>query len=212
MEFSVLDPTTMGQGPLYDFLTHAIQPRPIAFVSTESLAGERNLAPFSFFMVGGVNPPSLVYCPTLNKHAQPKDSLRNCRETGEFVVNLLTRRLADGMNAAAAEFPPGQSEWPASGFAPLASHLIRPPRVAECPIHFECRVHRIVEHGDGPNAAVYVIGEVLMIHVDPGLLRDGKLDPMLFRPIARLGGADYLDRDGDRTFTLPRPQAPQVDL
>ena len=185
----------MPPGEAYALLTRVVQPRPIALVSTLSLAGVPNLAPFSFFMAGGSNPPSVCYSPTLNGEGEEKDSLRNVRETGEFVVNTVHRAMADGMNAASASLGPGESEWSLTGFTALASELVRPARVAESLAQLECRLFEVIAHGDGPTAARYVIGEVVRLH----------LDEAAFETIARLGGKDYLDTATGRTFALNRP-------
>ncbi|RYG15248.1 flavin reductase family protein [bacterium] len=185
----------MPSSEAYALLTSVIQPRPIAFVSTVSLSGVANLAPFSFFMAGGSNPPSVCYSPVLNSRGEEKDSLRNVRETGEFVVNTVDRPMALGMNETSAALAPHESEWELADFTPLASELVRPARVQESPAHLECRVFEIVEHGSGPTAARYVIGEVLCLH-----LRIGE-----YSTIARMGGPHYIDAGTGEQFSLKRP-------
>jgi flavin reductase (DIM6/NTAB) family NADH-FMN oxidoreductase RutF len=190
---------------LYDIMAGWIVPRPIAFVSTVSADGARNLAPFSYFMPGGVNPPSLCFCPLKGADGQDKDTLRNIRATGEFVVNLLNRPMADGMNETSPTFPPEVDEWPLSGFTSEPSQDVRPERVAESPVSFECRLHTLVEHGSGPFASAYVVGEVLRVTAHPELWADGQPQPL--PSIARLGGAGYLDLDGGKLFELHRPKS-----
>ncbi len=194
----------MAAGPVYDLLTALVVPRPIAFVSSLSQDGTRNLAPFSFFMVGGVTPPSLMVCPVLGREGAPKDTLRFIRETGEFVVNLVTRQMAEQMNQTSAYFPPEVDEWQVSGFTPLPSERIKPERVAESPAHFECLLHEIVMHGDESGSAAYVIAEILVAHISEEILEDGRVTG--FQPISRLGGADYLDLACGKVFQLPRPK------
>ncbi len=195
-----LDLAALPPADLYRLLADLVVPRPIAFVSTLDGEGRPNLAPFSFFMLGGSQPPSLCVSPTLGR-AGEKDTLRNVRATGEFVVALLTRAQAEGMNAASAALPPGESEWPRSGFTPAPSTRVAPPRPAECPAAFECRLHAVVEHGDAPGAARYVIGEIVAAHLHRVLLgRTGA-----FAPLARLGGSDYLDLATSERFALERP-------
>ena len=185
----------MPPAEAYALLTRVVSPRPIAFVSTISLAGVPNLAPFSFFMAGGSNPPSVCYSPVLDGRGEEKDSLRNVRETEEFTVNTVDRPMAPGMNAASAALAADESEWGPSGFTPLASEVVTPARVAQSLAQMECRLFRIVEHGDGPSAARYVIGEVVRLHLAEGA----------FETIARLGGADYLDTENGERFGLTRP-------
>ncbi len=196
----------MTSSALYDVLVSTVQPRPIAFVSSVSKTGERNLAPFSFFMVGGTNPPSLVYCPTLNRRGEPKDSLRNVLETGEYVVNLVDRAIAEAMNATSPEFPANVDEWSYSGLTPVPSDKVAPERVAESPVQFECKLFKVVEHGDGPSAANYVIGEIVRIHLRPEVWKDGRIVREEVRLVSRLGGSEYLDLDAMEIFTMVRPK------
>lgn len=189
----------------YSLLTETIAPRPIAFVSTISKEGVANLAPFSFFIVGGANPPSLAFSPVVGSAGQEKDSLRNVRDTGEFVVNLVHREMADGMNRASASLPPHESEWDLCGFATLPSERVRPARVAESRVQFECRLFQIVEHGTEAGAARYVIGEIVMAHIATPLVKEGKIDATAVESIARLGGPHYIDMGNLERFELKRP-------
>lgn len=203
--FVSVDPKLLSPNQAYDLLTGSVQPRPIAFVSTMSAAGEENLAPFSFFMAGGANPPSLMYSPSLNAKGQSKDSLRNVEETGEFVVNVVTRAMAEGMNQSSFEYPTEFSEWSVAGVTPLASEVVRPNRIAESPIHLECRLFKIIRHGDGPTAANYVIGEVVRAHVLESMWTGSGILRGSFRPISRLGGPEYVDLDSLEIFEMKRP-------
>lgn len=183
---------------VYDLLVSAVQPRPIAFVSTLSPDGVANLAPFSFYTAGGVNPPSLVLSINQSGHGD-KDSLKNIEASGEFVVNGLTRAMAEGMNQTSAAYPAEESEWPRGGFSVVPSDLVKPPRVAESPVQMECKLFQVIRHGNGPGAACYVIGEVIRIH----LLGN---DLSAYQPISRLGGAHYLDLATLERFSMERPQ------
>lgn len=203
--FTSIELGGLSPADAYRLLSTLIVPRPIAFVSTLSREQIPNLAPFSYFMVGGANPPSLMFSPTTPHGGQEKDTLRNCRETGEFVVNLVDRAMADGMNASSRSLPPDESEWPLTGFHPEPSVKVRPTRVRESFVQFECTVHEVVRHGSGPGAANYVIGEVLVAHLREDLIVDGKVDPHVILPIARLGGDQYLDLAGVEVFRLARP-------
>ncbi|MCB0825678.1 MAG: flavin reductase family protein [Armatimonadetes bacterium] len=198
-----LNLSELGSTIAYHVLTNLVVPRPIAFVSTLSADGVANLAPFSYFNIGGMNPPSLVFCPVLDGEGNPKDSLKNIKETGEFVVNLVNREMAEGMNAASYTFPPDASEWEPSGFHPLASQSVKPKRVAESPVQLECRLFQVVKHGDGPSSACYVIGEVVLAHLADELMDGDVILPL--SPISRLGGPDYLDLATGERFSLPRP-------
>lgn len=208
MAFVSINPLELKIRERYDLLVCAVEPRPIAFVSTISADGKPNLAPFSFFMAGGSNPPSLMFAPALNKHGEPKDSLRNVMETGEFVVNMVTRELAPGMNATSFDYPHEFDEWSVSGFTRVASDLVRPDRVGESPIQMECKLFQIVEHGEGNGAARYVVGEVLRVHVDERFWTGTGIDLQGYRPLSRMGGPNYLDTATLEVFPMPRPSTP----
>ena len=184
----------------YDLLSNLVVPRPIALVSSLDASGRANIAPFSFFMLGGFVPPSVAFSPVNNLDGSQKVTLRNVEETGEYVVNLVTRDLAEAMNEAGIDYPPDHEKWEISGLTPVRSQIVRPARAAECPVALECRLFQIVRHGEGSNAANYVIGEVLVAHLAVGL------ESTEFRPIARLGGKSYLDTDGGKLFEMARPK------
>ena len=195
----------MPPAAIYSAMATLVVPRPIALVSTISANGVKNLAPFSFFMVGGANPPSLMISPTMDRTGLDKDTYVNIEATGEFVVNLVHFDIVHGMNAASAPHPSDVSEWEFTGLDPLPSERVKPDRVAQSLAHFECRHFQTVAHGTGPNSARYVIGEVLAIHIDESLMAEGRvISPAL---IARLGGPEYLDLANGETFTLSRPTA-----
>ena len=191
----------------YSLLVEAVVPRPIAFVSTISREGVPNLAPFSFFMLGGSNPPSLAYSPTLNRDGLPKDSLRNVQETGEFVVNTVHRAIAHEMNMTSAEFPPEISEWEHAGFTPLASDLVQPARVAQSLIQFECKLFQTVHHGASSGSAAYVIGEIVRAHFASELFDEQRIRHGSVRLIGRLGKPGYVDLGESGTFDMVRPTA-----
>lgn len=198
-----MEPSELGVQGLYEFLVGTVQPRPIALVSSESSDREPNLAPFSFFMVGGVNPPSLVFCPSANGRGEDKTTLRNIESTGEYVVNWVARDIAHQVGQAGTS---QAGKWELTGLTPVASEQVRPARVGESLIQAECRLHQVVRHGAGPFASIYVIGEIVRLHVEPEILRA----PGLFQPIVRMGGPQYLDLDGFEIFELeaakPTPQ------
>ena len=206
--FRSLDLKALDAGTRYRLLTGLIVPRPIGFVSTLSADGTPNLAPFSFFMVGGTSPPSLMFSPLLDIEGEPKDSLKNVCETKEFVVHLVTREMAVGVNEASFAYPQGSAEWDASGFTMLESQVVKPPRVAESPVQFEYRLFQAVRHGEGSSAAVYVVGEIVMAHIDVALLGEDNRLLLRFEPISRLGGSDYLDLATGKLFELDRPKGP----
>lgn len=189
------------------WLTPLIVPRPIAFVSSVSASGVGNLAPFSFFAMGGQNPQSVAFCPVADRHGEPKDTLRNIRETGEFVINVVSRAMAERVNQASANYPPAVDEFDVTAFTRTASELVRPPRVAEAPAALECKVFDIVPHGAGPSHGTWVIGEVLLLHVrDEYLADDGLPDTGRVNPAARLGRQEWAHVTPETMFTLVRPR------
>src|SRR5580698_9440472 len=190
----IIDVSKADVVAVYRALIGVVTPRPIAWVTTVDGEGRVNLAPFSFFNTFGANPPVVVFSPTLRRDGSKKDTLRNLNAVGEFVVNAAVEDLAEKVNATSKELPPGQSEADYAGLTLEPSVKVRPPRVAESPVHLECRVRQIMPIGDGPIAANLVIGEVLLIHIADAVLdeRDA-VDPRKLRTIARLG-ADYYCR------------------
>jgi flavin reductase (DIM6/NTAB) family NADH-FMN oxidoreductase RutF len=200
--FRTYIPHDLSPGERYDMISSLVVPRPIAFVSSLAADGTPNLAPYSFFMAGGINPLSLVFVPTLTQNGEPKDSLRNVEETGEYVINLVTRQMADGMNQTGLDYPPEVSEWGPSGFTAIESEAVKPKRVLESAVQFECKLFQVVRHGDGASSAAYVIGEVVRTHLNEELVEQG---PRSFRPIARMGGPDYFDLSDGKVFELARP-------
>jgi flavin reductase (DIM6/NTAB) family NADH-FMN oxidoreductase RutF len=201
-----VDLSTLTPRERYKFLLPVIAPRPIAFVSTLGPNGSGNLAPFSYFTMGGSSPQSLVFCPLLNSKSERKDTLRNIEATGEFVVNIVTRAMAQGVNQASFAYEYGTDEFDASGFTRSPSTMVRPPRVAESPVNLECRLFQVVRHGEGPMASNYVIGEVLAVHVNDAVLVNGLPDIRRIAPVTRLGGDDWGEMTADAIFTMARPQ------
>jgi flavin reductase (DIM6/NTAB) family NADH-FMN oxidoreductase RutF len=208
-EYLGLDPAEMSRADAHRLLLHCVAPRPIAFVSTLSAEGVPNLAPFSYFMAGGANPPSVVISPLTDREGNLKDTLRNIQATGEFVINVVTWAIRDRMNVASAEFPAGVSEFAVAGFTPAPSVKVQPAHVQECPLAIECKLHDIVTHGSGPLSANYVIGEVVYFHVAQAIMPDGILNPRLVDYIARMGADWYARANDPAMFEMPRP--PRVD-
>lgn len=201
----LLDFTTLPPRDAYAWMTQAIIPRPIAWVSTVSADGRTNLAPFSFFQAVCSNPPTLMFVPTNNRDGGKKDTLRNIEAVPEFVVNLVPHALAAPMNATAAPLPHGESEFDHAGVAPAPSAKVRPPRVAAAPVAFECTLDRIVTIGAGVGAGNVVFGRIVALHVAEAVLgADGRsLDPLKLDLVARLSG-DFYMRSGE-LFTITRP-------
>ena len=185
-------------------LLSCVLPRPIAFVSTVSADGIRNLAPFSFFNGVGSNPPAVIFSPATKADGTDKDTVVNVRATREFVVNVVPYSIREEMNDASYPFEPEVDEFTAVGFTPLPSRFVKPSRVAESPAHMECKLVDVVKVGSGPLSANICVGEVLCFHVaDELLLDDGTVDVTKIDLIGRLGADDYCTiRD---RFVLPKP-------
>jgi flavin reductase (DIM6/NTAB) family NADH-FMN oxidoreductase RutF len=204
-----VDPADLAPVDVYALLTSCVVPRPIAFVSSLSKAGVANLAPFSFFNAGGASPPSVVFMPVTSGANRDKDTLHNVRETGEYVIHIVPWALREPMNRTSADFPPDVDEFERAGFTKAPSARVKPWRAAECPLAMECRLYRIVEHGEGPYHANYVIGEVVYFHLLERLLdAKGRVDAAKLDPIARLGGPNYTRVTPESIFPMPRPPAP----
>jgi flavin reductase (DIM6/NTAB) family NADH-FMN oxidoreductase RutF len=188
----------------YAWMIATILPRPIAWVSTISAEGKTNLAPFSFFQGVTANPPTLMFVPVNMRDGTRKDTLRNIEEVPEFVVNLVSFGLSDQMNRTSAMLPHGESEFETFGIAATPSDRVRPPRVTNTPVAYECTLDRIVRFGEGPLAANVVFGRIHLVHVADGVIGpDGKPDPAKLDLIGRMGGDGYT-RTRER-FELERP-------
>ncbi len=187
----------------YPWLINAINPRPIAWVSTISAAGKTNLAPFSFFQGICASPPTLMFSGANDRTGKKKDSVVNVEQVPEFVVNIVPYELRDIMNLTSAPLPHGESEFEKFNIATAPSTLVKPPRVAASPVSFECKLDRIVRIGDGPLAGNVVFGTILCAHVNESVITDGALDPHKLDTIGRMGG-DYYTRTTE-LFTIKRP-------
>lgn len=191
---------------LYRFLIGAVVPRPIAWVSTRSLSGRDNLAPFSFFNAFCADPPIVGFSPGYKKIFQDgaeikvaKDTLANVKATGEFVINIVTFDLAERMNLSSGEFDSEVSEFDVTGLTAALSSMVKPYAVSESPINMECKLHQIVELG----GSALVLGRIVCIHIDERVTSGGHVDPELLEPIGRLGGESYCKVSS--IFKLRRP-------
>ena len=193
-----------GHGLPHDPFNAMVAPRPIGWISSQDAAGRLNLAPYSFFNAFNYRPPIVGF-----SSIGFKDSVRNILETGEFGWNLATRPLAEAMNASCAHVAPEVDEFELAGLTPAASRVIGAPRVAEAPVSFECRLtqHLQLQGADGRKADTWMVfGEVVGVHVDRSLMRDGIYDTAAAQPILRAGGpADYFTVAPEQLFRMHRP-------
>jgi len=195
----------LGHGLPHDPFNAIVGPRPIGWISTQSAAGTTNLAPYSFFNAFNYVPPIVGFA-----SIGFKDTVRNVQATGEFVWNLATRDLAEVMNQSCAAVPPEVSEFDLTGLTPLPSTRVRPPRVAESPVTFECRSTQILQLQGVDGATVdtwLVLGEAVAVHIDTGLLKNGVYDTANAGHILRGGGpADYFTVGPEQLFRMFRPR------
>ncbi len=191
---------------IYKLMTGAIVPRPIGWISTVDADGIPNLAPYSFFNAVCSNPPTLLFCPAIRaKDHQRKDTLKNVIATREFVVNIVTEALAEAMNLTSGEYAADVNEFEVAGLTAAPSATVKPPRVAESPVHFECKLDQIVTIGETPGGASIVIGRIVHIHVaDEVLIPPDKINVRKLQAVGRLSGTTY-SRTND-FFDLRRPE------
>lgn len=202
-----VDPSESSTRDLYRHLVTMITPRPIAWVSTVSNDGVANLAPFSFFNGVAANPPTVLFCPANRRDGTAKDTLANIRQNGQFVINLVTEPFADAMNRSSTEWTPDVDEFEMTDLAKADSIRVRPPRVADAAGALECEMLQSIQLGIGPAGGNVVIGRVVWIHVDDGLVdTDGRIDAARLDTVGRMGGNGYV-HTSDR-FDLPRPDPP----
>jgi flavin reductase (DIM6/NTAB) family NADH-FMN oxidoreductase RutF len=208
-------PSQLEHREVYNILLSAVAPRPIAWVSSLSASGQPNLAPFSFFNAVCAEPPLLAFAPSMRSPkksgaeagdptGKPKDTLRNIRETKEFVINVVTNELAEAMNLTSGDYDSAINEFEVAKLASAPSKLVRPRRVAESPVSFECKLHQILDFNPGPEGGSLVIGEIVSIHVDDRHLKEGRLDRNSLDLIGRMGGIQYT-RTTQR-FEMARPK------
>lgn len=203
-----IDPKEIPVPQLFGHLTGAVGPRPIAFASTVDKEGNVNLAPFSFFNVFGANPPILVYSPSRSgRDNSTKHTLDNVLEVPECTVNIVNYDMVQQMSLASTAYPKGVNEFTKSGLTEKPSETVKPPRVAEAPVQFECKVIEVKPLGDQGGAGNLVICEILKMHISKNILDDdGKIDPILIDQVSRMG-ANWYSRAKEGLFEVPKPIA-----
>ena len=193
-----------GHGLKHDPFNAIIAPRPIGWISSRDTNGNVNLAPYSFFNAFCYKPPIIGFSSTSRK-----DSVQNIEETGEFVWNLATMDLAKKMNATAAHVARNVNEFEVAGLTPAPCRLVNVPRVAESPVSFECKLCEVIQlkGADGRKAEAWLtLGEVVAIHIDKAMIRDGVYHTALAQPIVRAGRkGDYFVIRDDAMFEMTRP-------
>lgn len=202
-----LDFSNLTAGDAYRWMSATITPRPIAWVSTLNQAGAANLAPFSFFQMITGKPPTLMISPLVQRHGRLKDTVNNIQETGEFVVNLVSLEQARSMNQTSGNFAAEVDEFTECDIAGADSVLVKPKRVANSPVSFECRMAAIHPYPPDAPSCHIILGQVLALHVNDALLTaDGTLAADKLNLISRLGGDWYGQTISSGNFELHRPE------
>lgn len=192
---------------LQNYLQYAVAPRPICFASTIDANGYINLSPFSFFNMFSTNPPICVFSPARRvRDNTTKHTLENVLEVPECVINIVNYNMVQQMSLASTEYGKGINEFEKSGFTMQDSEVVRPPRVAEAPVQFECVVNQVLPMGDKHGAGNLIIAEIKRIHIQESILDgDGKIDQAKIDLVARLGGDWYCRVTQENLFKVPKP-------
>jgi len=201
------DPSIISHAELHKLMLGAIAPRPIAFASTIDAEGRPNLSPFSFFNAFGVNPSTIIFSPSRRgRDNTTKDTFDNLKQVPEVVINAVTYSMVEQVSLASTEFPKGVNEFEKAGFTAISSEKIRPFRVAESPVQWECKVRQVIETGSGGGAANLVICEVLLVHINEEILKtDGLIDTQRIDLVGRMGGDFYVRANGNALFEVEKP-------
>lgn len=201
-----IDPKEVSTAKLQGYLQSAIGPRPIAFASTLDKNGKPNLSPFSFFNIFSANPPVLVFSPARRvRDNSVKHTLLNCEATGQVVINVVNFEIVQQMSLSSTEYAEGVNEFLKSGLTPIPSEIVKPYRVAESPVQFECKVIEIIALGKEGGAGNMIVCEVLKMHINEAVLDDnGVIDPVKIDLVARLGG-NWYSRAKDGLFEVEKP-------
>ena len=200
-------PKDLTVAKMHHYLLGAIGPRPIAFASTIDGNGQANLAPFSFFNVFSANPPILIFSPARSGRTNTtKDTYNNVKAHPEVVINVVNFDIVEQMSLASSPYPAGESEFVKSGLTPIPSDLVKPFRVKESPVQFECKVNQVIELGTEGGAGNLIICEVVKFHIDESYLDENQLiDQQKIDLVARMGGNWYCRANEHAMFELEKP-------
>jgi flavin reductase (DIM6/NTAB) family NADH-FMN oxidoreductase RutF len=203
----IIRPSELPVPKLQTYLQSAVAPRPIAFVSSIDAQGNVNLSPFSFFNMFSMNPPILIFSPSRRvRDNSTKHTLQNVLEVPEVVINIVSYSIVEKISLASCDFPKGTNEFVKAGFTEVKSELVKPPRVAESYVSFECKVNEVVPLGKEGGAGNLVICEVQLMHINDEILdAEGKIDPHKLDAVARMGQDYYCRASGESVFVVPKP-------
>lgn len=199
-----IDPTQIPTKDLHQYILGAVAPRPIAFASTLSVDGVPNLAPYSFFNAFSSNPPLLIFSSNRRvANNTTKDTLKNCEETGEVVINVVSHNISRQMALASIEYGPEVDEFKKAGFTPLPSERIKPFRVAESPVQMECVVEKIMPLGEGGGAGNLIFCRIVLMHISETILSPtGRIDPHKIDLMGRMGRFYYARASGEAVVEI----------
>ena len=202
-----IDPISLETKELHKILLSSIAPRPIAFASTVDSNGNVNLSPFSYFNVFSSNPPILIFSPSRRvRDNTTKHTLENAIETKEVVINVVNFPIVEQMSKSSIEYEKGVNEFIETGLTQVKSLLVKPPRVLESPISFECRVQEIISLGESGGAGQLIIAKVVQIHIDKKFLdKNGDILSEKLDLVARMGGDWYTRATKESMFKIPKP-------
>lgn len=206
-KMKTIGPKDLPLAEFHNALLTSIAPRPICFASTIDLDGNPNLSPFSFFNIFGSNPTRFIFSPARRVRDNTiKHTLENAIATKEVVINVVNYNMVQQMSLASCEYPKGTSEFVKAGFTPLASEKVKPFRVLESPVQFECKVVDVIETGKEGGAGNLIIAEMVLMHISPDVLTaDGKIDQHKMDLVGRLGSDWYVRASGNALFEVPKP-------
>ena len=201
-----ITPQEVSTAKLHSYLLSAVSPRPIAFASTMDEDGNVNLSPFSFFNVFSANPPILIFSPARRvRDNTTKHTLENVLKTKEVVINIVNFEMVQQMSLSSTEYPNGVNEFVKAGFTQVASDMVKPPRVGESPVQFECKVNDVIALGAKGGAGNLIIAEVVKLHIKESILdAEGKIDAVKIDTVARMG-ANWYNRSKEGMFEVLKP-------
>jgi flavin reductase (DIM6/NTAB) family NADH-FMN oxidoreductase RutF len=202
-----ISPSDITVQKLHHYLLGSVGPRPIALASTIDLNGNKNLAPFSFFNVFSANPPILIFSPARSGRTNSvKDTYTNAKAHPEVVINVVTYAMVEQVSLASSPYDPGISEFEKAGLTPLASEFVKPFRVKESPVQFECKVNEVIELGSEGGAGNLIICEVVRMHIDEAILdAHQQIDAHKIDLVSRMGGDWYCRADANSMFEIKKP-------
>lgn len=202
-----INPKELPIPKLHQILLGAIGPRPIAFASTVDASGNHNLSPFSFFNVFSANPPILIFSPARSGRTnETKDTYKNVKVVPEVVINIVNYDIVQQTSLSSSPYAPNVDEFVKAGFTALDSELVKPKRVAESPVQFECKVNEVIELGDQGGAGNLIICEVVKIHIAEEVLdENGLIDQHKINLVARMGGNWYVHANEQSMFEVVKP-------